>query len=409
VKSLLESQAMKKELLIVLAILVGAAVSAPTAEQAVASGSRPAIKATDLFDDPVVARGKGFEVKRSHIEDAFTAYIANLAARGETLAEAQRTMREAQLLDRLIITRLLVIRANTEDKTRANELSQKFMAEARRAASSEEMFRRQLKAAGMSQEVFTNRVMEQALAEAVIERELKPKVKITDAQVQEFYDSGADLLVGEMLAGIEAMGKNPNTTIGELADARKRVEEVKKLNLEKLEQPERVRISHILLTTRDRNSDEELKPEQKKQKRALADKILARARSGEDFAKLVKEFSEDTGAAEAGGGYVIGRNDPFIPELKSAAFSLATNQISDIVTTVFGYHIVKLHERMPAKKLDFAKVAPQIREALIQQALQSKMPDFFADVKKEASIEVLDPKYRLQLPKTRTESLRPAS
>jgi len=261
----------------------------------------------------------------------------------------------------------------------------------------------------MSQEVFTNRVMEQALAEAVIERELKPKVKITDAQVQEFYETGADLLVGEMLAGIEAMGKNPNTTIGELADARKRVEDVKKLNLEKLEQPERVRISHILLATRDRNSDEELKPEQKKQKRVLADKLLIRARSGEDFAKLVKEFSEDTGAVETGGSYVIGRNDPFIPELKSAAFSLATNQISDIVTTVFGYHIVKLHERMPARKLDFAKVAPQIREALLQQALQSKMPDFFADVKKEAAIEVLDPKYRLQLPKTRTESLRPAS
>jgi len=403
------SQAMRKELLIAVGLLIGAGFSAQGGEQVIATPSRPPIKATDLFDDPVIARGKGFEVKRSHIEDAFTAYIANLAARGETLAEAQRTMREAQLLDRLIITRLLVIRANNEDKTRANDLSQKFIAEARRAASSEEMFRRQLKAAGMSQEVFTNRVMEQALAEAVIERELKPKVKITDAQVQEFYDTGADLLVGEMLAGIEAMGKNPNTTIGELADARKRVEEVKKLNLEKLEQPERVRISHILLTTRDRNSDEELKPEQKKQKRALADKILARARSGEDFAKLVKEFSEDTGAAEAGGGYVIGRNDPFIPELKSAAFSLATNQISDIVTTVFGYHIVKLQERMPAKKLDFAKVAPQIREALIQQALQSKMPDFFADVKKEASIEVLDPKYRLQLPKTRTESLRPAS
>ena len=400
---------MRKELLIALALLTGAGFSAQPAEQVIASPSKPAIKASDLFDDPVIVRGKGFEVKRSQIEDAFTAYIANLAARGETLAEGQRTTREAQLLDRLIITRLLIVRANNEDKTRANELSQKFITEARRAASSEEMFLRQLKAAGMSQEAFTNRVMEQALAEAVIERELKPKVQITDVQVQEFYNTGADLLVGEMLAGIEAMGKNPNTTIGELADARRRVEDVKKLNLDKLEQPERVRISHILFATRDRNSDEEFKPEQKKQKRASAEKVLARARSGEDFAKLVKEFSEDMGAAETGGSYVIGRNDPFVPELKSAAFSLATNQISDIVTSAFGYHIVKLHERMPAKKLEFAKVAPQIKDALIQQGLQSKMPDFFADVKKEAAIEVLDPKYRLQLPKTRTESLRPTS
>src|SRR5438270_1056929 len=126
---------MKKHLLIAVGILAGLAISIPAAEQAIATASRTTIKAADLFDDPVVARGKGFEVKRSHIEDAFTAYIANLAARGETLAEAQRITREAQLLDRLIITRLLVIRANTVDKTRANELSQKFMVDARRASS----------------------------------------------------------------------------------------------------------------------------------------------------------------------------------------------------------------------------------------------------------------------------------
>ncbi len=388
------------------AFLIGAGWHAAVAPEVLAAQTVPAT--STLFDDPVVVRGKGFEVKRSQIEDAFIAYAANLAARGETLAESQRPLREAQLLDRLIITRLLINRATDGDRTRAKELSGKFIAEARRATTSEEMFRRQLKAAGMSQEIFTNRVMEQALAEAVIERELKPKVTVTDAQIQEFYNTGSDLLVKEMEVGIENMGRNPNTTIGELAEARKRVSDVKKLNLAKLEQPEKVRVAHILIGTRDRDTDEELKPDQKKLKRAQADKLLARARSGEDFARLVKEFSEDKGSAETGGGYVFSRNDPFAPEFKAAAFSLGMNQISDIVTTVFGYHIIKLQERIPAKKLDFAKVAPEIKEALTQQVLQSKMPEYFADVKKGAAIEILDPKYKIGQ-KSTADSLRPPS
>ena len=379
---------------------------ARSAEPAATNTIKPVAKLSDLFDDPVIVRGKGVEVKRSQVEDAFTAFAANLAARGQNLAEEHRSIREAQLLDRLVITRLLINRANTNDQTRARELSEKFIADARRVAASEEMFRRQLKAAGMSQEAFTNRVMEQALAEAVIERELKPKVSVTDAQVEEFYKTGADLLVKEMEADIELMGRNPKTTIGDLAEARGRVEEIKKLNLAKLEQPEKVRVSHILISTRDLKTDEELKPDQKKLKRQVAEKVLVRARAGEDFAKLVKEFSDDKPSLQDNGEYILSRQDPFVPEFRAAAFSLATNQISDIVTTAFGYHILKSHERIPARKLDFAKVAPQLKEALIQQELQKKMPDYFAGVKKEAAIELLDPKYKIPLPKA-TDSLRP--
>jgi parvulin-like peptidyl-prolyl isomerase len=381
---------------------------AAAAEAPAAGEPKPVVKSAVLFDDPVVVRGKGFEVKRSQLDEAFMAYAANLAARGQSLAEEHRPLREAQLLDRLVITRLLVIRATDQDTNRATELSKKFTADARRAATSEEMFRRQLKAAGMSQEGFANRVMEQALAEAVIERELRPKVNITDAQVDEFYRTGADLLVKDMEAGIDQMGKNPNTTIGDLAEARKRVEDVKKVNLAKLEQPEKVRVSHILIATRDHDTEEELTPDKKKQKRQLAEKILARARAGEDFGKLAKEFSDDKGSPESQGNYIFSRDDPFVPEFKSAAFSLATNQISDIVATTFGYHIIKLHERVPAKKLELAKVAHEIKEALAQQGLQSKMPEFFTEVKKAAAVEILDPKYKLNLPKA-TDSLRPPS
>jgi len=146
-------------------LLVATSLSGIAAEKVAAPEARP-VPLNELFDDPVLVRGKGVEVKRSQLEDAFTAYAANLAARGETLQSQERSYREAQLLDRLIVTRLLVNRASAKDKERAKELSEKFLKEARRATSSEEMFRRQLKAAVMTVEAFNNRVMEQALAEA---------------------------------------------------------------------------------------------------------------------------------------------------------------------------------------------------------------------------------------------------
>ena len=391
---------------VVLLLASSAVVCLAAAEPIATNTFKPVANLNALFDDPVVVRGKGVEVKKSQLEEAFTAFAANLAARGQNLSEDLRVVREAQLLDRLVITRLLVNRAVSADQTRAKELADKFVAEARKAANSEESFRRQLKAAGMSEEGFTNRVMEQALAEAVIERELKPKVTVSDAQVEEFYKTGTDLLVKEMEADIGAMGKNPKTTIGDLADARAQLEEFKNRNLARLELPEKVRVAHILISTRDTNTDQDLKPEQKKVKRQVAEKALTRARAGEDFAKLVKEFSDDKSSTN--GEYILSRQDPFVPEFRAAAFSLATNQISDIVTTAYGYHILKSFERMPAKKLEFAKVAPQLKEALIQQALQKKMPDYFAEVKKEAALEVLDPKYKIPLPKA-TDSIRPPS
>ena len=80
--------------------------------------------------------------------------------------------------------------------------------------------------------------------------------------------------------------------------------------------------------------------------------LLKRARAGEDFAKLAKEYSEDPGSKDKGGEYKFPRGQ-MVPEFEAAAFSLGTNQVSDIVTTRFGYHIIKLSEKIPARKVEY--------------------------------------------------------
>ena len=362
---------------------------------------------SDLFDDPVIARGTGVEVKQSALDESFIAFKANLAARGQNLPEDQRQFREAQLLERLIITQILAKRATAEDIATAKEAGAKFSAETRKAAQSDENFIRTLKALGITGEQFDQRVYEQALAEAVVSRELKSKIAISDAQVEGFHLNGTDILVQVLQQELERIAKNPNASVEQLAGVKQQIEQVKAANLARLEQPEKARISHVLLTTRNRETDQELPEEQKRAKRLQMDRILARAKAGEDFARLVKEYSEDRNLKETNGEYTLSREDRYSSEFKAAAFSLEPGKISDVITTVYGYHILKLHERIPRQKVELAKAGKEIRDHLTQQELQRQMPEYFAKLKKDAAVEVLDAKYRIDLPKD-ADPLKPA-
>src|SRR5687768_14682061 len=113
-----------------------------------------AFAAEPLFDDPIIARGKGVAIKQSRLEETFIHHKANLASRNKPLPDGQRTLREAQLLDRLIVTQLLMNRATDADKTKAKDLAEKFSAESKKLASNEDMFYRQLKAMGLSAEAY---------------------------------------------------------------------------------------------------------------------------------------------------------------------------------------------------------------------------------------------------------------
>ena len=95
-------------------ILLMLAEPASAAEVAVPSPKSVNARLSELFPDPVIVRGKGVEVKRSQLEDAFVTYRANLAARDQTIPEEQRPLREAQLLDRfLAILGQLEVRLDT--------------------------------------------------------------------------------------------------------------------------------------------------------------------------------------------------------------------------------------------------------------------------------------------------------
>jgi parvulin-like peptidyl-prolyl isomerase len=324
--------------------------------------------AADLVTGPVLAKGGGVEIRRSELDDAFIAYRANLAARGQNIAETRREAAEAQLLDRILVTRLLVAQATATDKDNAKTNITKFLDDSRKMASTDEDFARHLRSLGMTRQQFTNRVVEQAISEEVINREVKSKIVIPEADMQKFWET----------------------------------------NDAAFKQPELARASHILFATKDLSTGTDLSTEDKAKKKARAEGVLDRARKGEDFVMLATTFSEDPSAKETKGEYKFARakDDPrraMVPEFEKAAFALATNQVSDLVTTDYGYHIIKLHEIVPARKVPFTEAKDRIKDFLTQQALDKELPKFFAKVKKDAGVEIVDEKLKAALEKAEKE------
>ncbi len=314
--------------------------------------AKPALKASDLFPDTVVAKGKGLEVKRSRLDEEVIRLEAQYAAGGQPVPAEHKMLLEQQVLEQIIQVQLLQAKATDADKAAAKELAEKRLADAKAQIGSEETFNLRLKTQNLTREELLKRWTEAAVAEAVLKRELK--VNITDDDAKKYYD------------------ENPA----------------------RFEEPEKVHVSHILLSTRDPSTQAELSADKKAAKHKQAEDLLKRARAGEDFTKLAKEFSEDPGVKQNDGEYTFSRADPFVPEFKAAAFSLNTNQISDIVTTQFGYHIIKLLEKIPAKKIELAKIATKLKENLTAQAIQKQYPAYMDTLKKEAGVEILDEKLK---------------
>ena len=329
----------------------GIPVSASAADEKASTPSKPVIKMSDLFTNSIVAKGKGLSISRSQLDEALIGIKTGAAARGQTIPPDKMAELEVQILQRLIQVQLLNAKATDADKLAGKEQTEKRIAELKTRAGSEETFEKQLKSIGITPAEFKTKMGEELTAEVVLKRELK--VTATDEEAKKFYD------------------ENPA----------------------QFEQPETVRAAHVLISTRDDASGTDLSDDQKAAKKKIAEDVLKRAKAGEDFAKLAKEYSDDPGSKENGGEYTFPRGR-MVREFEATAFSLNTNQVSDIVTTQFGYHIIKLYEKNPAKKVEFDKVKDNIKEYLIGQAIQKQLPDYMAKLEKEADVQILDEKLK---------------
>jgi peptidyl-prolyl cis-trans isomerase C len=336
----------RTNLTLLLAALIASPLIAGAAETNTTAAPKGRTNPMELFANDIVAQGKGVKVTRTMLDEALINIKASAAARGQEISPQQMRLLEAQVLGRLIGMQLLNQKATQADKATGAENAAKALEAMKKNAGSEENFARQLKTVGMTSEALTQKLTLDATAEAVLMREIK--FEVPDSDVKKFYDDNPD----------------------------------------KFEQPELVHAAHILIGTREKDGGE-MSDAKKKEQRKLAEDLLKRAKAGEDFGKLAKDYSEDPGSKDKGGEYTFPRGQ-MVPEFEAMAFSLGPNQIGDIVTTQYGYHIIKTIEKMPAKKVDFEKAEPDIKKFLQARGMQKQMPTYMSSLEKAANVEILD-------------------
>jgi parvulin-like peptidyl-prolyl isomerase len=261
------------------------------------------------------------------------------------------------LLNQLIQTRLLLQKATSADRSNGLQKAELQMSNLLARVGSQEALDRQLKATGMTLADLRTKASQELTAWGVVlPRELN--ITVTDADAKQFYD------------------EHPA----------------------EFEQPEMIHVRHILLMTMDPITRAPLSADQQSAKKKQAEDLLKRIRSGEDFTTLARQYSEDPGSKDNGGELPAFPRGQMVPEFEAAAFAMTNNQVSDIVTSAFGYHIIKLLDKTPAKKLVLtdkvpsgdATIASRVKELLTQQKTEKLAPAYLDNLKAAADVQVLD-------------------
>jgi peptidyl-prolyl cis-trans isomerase C len=168
-------------------------------------------------------------------------------------------------------------------------------------------------------------------------------------------------------------------------------EEAKKYyseNPKDFQMPEQVRASHILISTKptDPNGDPNQAKVRAKQK---AEELLKKVKGGADFAALAKENSSCPSAAQGGdlGSFPRGQ---MVKPFEDAAFALKVGQISDLVETQFGYHIIKVTEHHDPNQISFEKAKAEIVDQLTQQKKAEAVRKYVDSLRQSAKIVFLN-------------------
>ena len=145
-----------------------------------------------------------------------------------------------------------------------------------------------------------------------------------------------------------------------------------------------VRARHILIGISPDASDRE-----KTEARERADSLRREAEGGADFSELARTHSEDPGSAANGGDLGVVVRGQTVPDFEAALLALEPGDVSELVETPFGYHVIQMVEREAEQIAPFAEASVQIREFLIQQEQQAKTAAFIEALKAKSDIEIL--------------------
>lgn len=225
------------------------------------------------------------------------------------------------------------VRQAIEDVKRSNNLTQDNLKEA-------------LAARGISFDEYKAQIKEQLERLRLISLEVRSKIQISEKEMREYYEA----------------------------------------NAEKFQVDEAFHARQIFLPISPDATEEE-----RKRTEQAAGKILAEARSGADFAGLARKYSKDPSAAEGGDlGYL--KKGELLPEFDDALAKLKPGELSGLIRTTAGFHIVKLEDIRQGKKQSFETAKPEVEDILYKKRSEERFNQWIEELRKNASIDIREKK-----------------
>lgn len=337
---------MKHALIIVVALAIFAAACGPKAEKIMLKegtaaydlAKELAVKMPALAPDKetVIVQAKGLTVTAAEV---LLTIRNNLGTRADQLKDLDAGQLK-EILERGAVQvgeRKLLLAAAAKAKTAVpdEELDKALQAEYQRAGS-EEAYLQALEQAGVPIDHVKRSIKESLIIDKYLTGLMSRESQVTDEQIQKAYE-------GDRTASVR----------------------------------------HILLLTQGKTDQEKV------DLRTKMEGILTRARAGEDFSALAKEFSEDPGSRDNGGLYEDFGRGQMVKPFEDASFSVPVGEISDIVETTYGYHIVKVVDRKKETR-PIEEVRAELESQLRESGENTFVQDHVAALKEKAGFKLVE-------------------
>jgi parvulin-like peptidyl-prolyl isomerase len=309
--------------------------------------------------DPVVARGKGFEIRRREMDQV----LATIQARNPQ-TELPREA-EVQVINQLIEIQLVLRGATEEEKLEGQQQAEKKFAYIAKTLSAPELKNR-LAATHMTADDLRRKFAQDDTAQSSLARQLG--IHVTDTDAQKWFDDHPG-----------AYDQPPMAHVREL----------------------------LLLTTSDftTSAAPPLPATTIEAKHRQIFELYQRVRGGGDFAVLAKQYNEDPITKETGGEVTFRRNQMGYSDL---AFAMQPKQMSDVITNEDGFLFFQLLEIIPAKKAEFAELKDQLKNMLVGMQKQTLAPAYLKKLRTEANVEILDAGLKAKIAAVETEAVQAA-
>jgi peptidyl-prolyl cis-trans isomerase C len=283
----------------------------------------------------------GIPISKSQYERELTGFQKRAELKGRQLSDADIATVKKRILENLIDAELLYQQSQKQkvkvDKQAINEQLETI----KKRFPDEAAYKKALKEMGVSEKEIRAQIQRGLAINQLLDTDVRQKITVTEEESKKFYDN------------------NPNL----------------------FQQPEQVKASHILIKVAP-NAEES----QKKQARKKIEAIQKKVRKGEDFGSLAKANSEDSTAQREGDlGYFI--RGQMVKPFEDAAFALKVGEVSGIVETQFGYHLIKLTDKKPAKTIPYEEIRVRLEQHLKNEKEKTEIQGYIENLKKSAKIK----------------------